>query len=74
MLSVTDITASFVLTRAENLVMISARSLGEINVQLIMEKLGGGGHFDAAGAQLDGVMDKAYEVLTEAIDKYLNEL
>ncbi len=74
MLSVTDITASFVLTRAENLVMISARSLGEINVQLIMEKLGGGGHLNVAGAQLkDCTEAEAIEQLKAAIDSVLDQ-
>lgn len=72
MLSVTDITASFVLTRSEEQVMISARSLGEINVQLIMEKLGGGGHLNVAGAQLKNCTEQeAIEQLKVAIDSVL---
>ncbi len=74
LLAVRQVDAAFAMVRIGNSIRISARSAGKINVQLILEQLGGGGHFDAAGAQLDGVMDKAYEVLTEAIDKYLNEL
>lgn len=74
LLAVRQVEAAFAMVRIGNSIRISARSAGKINVQLILEQLGGGGHFDAAGAQLDGVMDKAYEVLTDAIDKYLNEL
>lgn len=74
LLAVRQVDAAFAMVRIGSSIRISARSAGKINVQLILEQLGGGGHFDAAGAQLDGVMDKAYEVLTEAIDKYLNEL
>ena len=72
MLSVTDITASFVVHKNGDTVMISARSLGEINVQLIMEKLGGGGHLNVAGAQLkDCTPQEAIERLKEAIDTIL---
>jgi c-di-AMP phosphodiesterase-like protein len=51
-------------------VAISARSKGKINVQLIMEKLDGGGHFDMAGAQIAGGVTEAYNLLTAAIDEY----
>ncbi|MBQ9080948.1 MAG: DHH family phosphoesterase [Clostridia bacterium] len=74
LLAVRQVEAAFALVRTGNTIRISARSSGKINVQLILEQLGGGGHFEAAGAQLDGAMDKVYEVLTEAIDKYLNEI
>ena len=54
MLNMTDVEASFVITkRAENTVGISARSLGKINVQLIMEEMGGGGHLSNAATQID---------------------
>jgi c-di-AMP phosphodiesterase-like protein len=53
--------------------IISARSLGETNVQVIMEKLGGGGHMTIAGAQLrDVALDDALSMLTEAVDEYIN--
>ena len=52
-------------------VVISGRSKGRINVQLILEQLEGGGHFDMAGAQLQNVTVKeAYEILCAAIDDY----
>ena len=53
-MNMTDVEASFVITkRAENTVGISARSLGKINVQLIMEEMGGGGHLSNAATQID---------------------
>ena len=55
LLSIQGVNASFVIFPSGNSVNVSARSLGEINVQLIMEALGGGGHLTMAGAQLTGV-------------------
>ena len=64
---------TFALVRVGEKVHISARSQGEINVQLILEKLNGGGHFDAAAAQISGVsMAKTMEMLRDAIDAYLD--
>lgn len=54
LLTIQGVQASFVIFRDGDAVSISARSLGEINVQMILEKLGGGGHFDTAGAQVEG--------------------
>ncbi len=54
LLNITDIKASFVLTDFNNKIYISARSIDEVNVQIIMEKLGGGGHLSVAGTQLEG--------------------
>ena len=72
LLSVEGVTASFVLCVIDGEVNISARSDGNINVQLVLEKLGGGGHFDAAGAQLKGVsLKEALEKLKSAIDAIL---
>ena len=52
----------------------SARSAGKINVQLILEALGGGGHFDSAGATIPScTVDEAKEKLTQEIDAYLKE-
>lgn len=74
LLNISGIIASFVMCAIENNIMISARSLGDINVQLIMEKLGGGGHQTVAGAQFrDTSIDEVYEKLIEAIDEYLEE-
>lgn len=72
LLSIRGVQASFVLYRESDSVIISARSLGEINVQVILEKLGGGGHFDTAGAQVtDKKLDEVSQELTSAIDDVL---
>ena len=71
MLEITDIKASFVVARSEDgSVIISGRSLGELNVQVVLEKLGGGGHMMVAGAQLLGTsVTDAGEMLKQAIDE-----
>jgi c-di-AMP phosphodiesterase-like protein len=73
LLSVRGIDASFALVKLDDgSVSISARSGDRINVQLIMERLGGGGHFDMAGAQLrDCSLKQACEQLKVAVDDYL---
>ncbi|MBQ2767744.1 MAG: DHH family phosphoesterase [Clostridia bacterium] len=73
LLTVRRVAASFALVRIGDAVHISARSDGSINVQLIMESMGGGGHFDGAGAQVDthSVTD-AMNLLKSAIDRYLD--
>ena len=52
LLNIVGIKASFVLTEYNNKIYISSRSIDEINVQLVMERMGGGGHLNVAGAQL----------------------
>lgn len=66
LLNITGVDASFVLTQYDGKVFISARSIDNINVQLIMERIGGGGHMNIAGAQLED-MD-LYEVKTMLIN------
>ncbi len=74
LLTVEGVKASFALCRIGDSVHISARSQGKINVQLILEKIGGGGHFDSAGAQLKGsTIHNAVSVLRAAIDEYFME-
>lgn len=74
LLTVKKIEASFVLGEKDETVFISARSLGKINVHVLMEKLGGGGHMDIAGAQLEAVSIKeAYMKVHEIIEQYLRE-
>ncbi|HBL84100.1 MAG: hypothetical protein A2Y17_12610 [Clostridiales bacterium GWF2_38_85] len=71
MLSMDGVLASFVLCQIGNVINISARSSGTINVQLILENIGGGGRYDVAGAQLESMdMEKALVLLKESIDKY----
>lgn len=74
LISIKGIRASFVLAHKGDMVLISGRSLGDINVQIILEALGGGGHLTVAGAQIGGVtMDEAVKRLTQSIYDYLKE-
>ncbi len=71
LLSITGVLASFVLCEIDGVIMISGRSLGDINVQAILEKLGGGGHLTFAGAQIAGVtLAEAKEKLLNIIEEY----
>ena len=72
LLMVDGVKASFAVIRLGEVVHISARSAGGINVQLIMEKMGGGGHFDGAAAQIrEQTMDDIISALKKAIDKII---
>ena len=72
-MNVANVAASFVVFRTGNTINISARSYGELNVQLVMELLGGGGHQTMAAAQLEGeTFENALNMLKNAIDK-INE-
>ena len=74
LLTIGNITASFVLGILDNKVCISGRSIGDINVQMILEKLGGGGHITLAGAQLEGkTIEEAKTELIQKIQEYFNE-
>ncbi|MGO3727312.1 MAG: DHH family phosphoesterase [Enterococcus viikkiensis] len=75
LLSMADINAAFVIIkRTDGVIAISARSSGTINVQVVMEMLGGGGHFTNAATQLsDSTIAQAKEQLLEAINKQLTE-
>lgn len=73
LLGIRGVKASFVLCYADDRIHISARSFGDISVQLIMEALGGGGHLTASATQLDGTMDQAEEQLKTAIHHYFEE-
>lgn len=71
LLGITNIKASFILYEQNGCVNISARSMGEYNVQVIMEKLGGGGHHTMAATQMNVTIHEARVKLTEAIDEYI---
>ena len=72
LLDIKGVKASFVFTRYQGKVFISARSIDEVNVQLIMEKMGGGGHMNIAGCQLDNVtIDEAIETLKKTINNMI---
>ena len=75
LLTISDITASFVLGRMGNKICISGRSIGDINVQIILEKLGGGGHITLAGAQVEGMtMEETKQELINRINEYFSEI
>jgi len=74
LLTIGNITASFVLGNDGEKITISGRSIGDINVQLILEKMGGGGHITLAGAQLTGkTLQEAKQVVIEKINEYFEE-
>lgn len=74
LLNVSSVKASFVLTDYQNKIYISARAIDEVNVQIIMERLGGGGRINMAGAQIPGVStETAMRQLKETLDKMIKE-
>ena len=74
LLNVDSIKASFVLTDYQEKIFISARAIDEVNVQLIMEKMGGGGHINMAGAQLPGAtVEEAIRKLKATLDQMIKE-
>jgi c-di-AMP phosphodiesterase-like protein len=74
LLNIIGIKASFVLTEYHERIYISARSIDEINVQLIMERLGGGGHLNVAGAQLTGyTIEEAKKAIQQTLDEMLRD-
>ena len=74
LLDINGVKASFVLTKYRGKVYISARSIDEVNVQIMMEQLGGGGHINMAGAQLENVeVEAAKDMIREEIDKMIEE-
>ena len=73
LLTAENVLASFALCEIDDAIRISARSTGTINVQIILERLGGGGHYDAAATQMGNTsMEKALIQLKESIDKFLD--
>ena len=74
LLNIEGIQASFVLTRINQGIYISARSIDEVNVQVMMERMGGGGHINIAGAQLPHTnLDEAVASLKELIDQMIEK-
>ncbi|WP_424767770.1 DHH family phosphoesterase [Paenibacillus sp. sgz302251] len=74
LLNMTDILASFVIgERSDGLIGISARSLGHMNVQVVMERMGGGGHLTNAAAQLEGSVQEIAERLKKVLEKIESE-
>lgn len=74
LLDISNVKASFVLTKYRGKVYISARSIDEVNVQVMMERLGGGGHINMAGAQLENVeVEEAKNMIKQEIDSMIEE-
>lgn len=73
LLNIVGVKASFVLTELNERIYISARSIDEVNVQIIMEKLGGGGHQTVAGAQLDCELEDAVKLLRRTLADMIGE-
>ena len=74
LLDISNVKASFVLTKYRGKVYISARSIDEVNVQVMMERLGGGGHINMAGAQLETVeVEEAKNMIKQEIDSMIEE-
>ena len=74
LLNIVGVRASFVMTEAGDKIFISARSIDEVNVQLIMERMGGGGHLNVAGCQLDNMsIEEAIETLKRTISEMTEE-
>lgn len=71
LLGISEIDVCFVLCNINDSIIISGRSTGEVNVQVILEELGGGGHMNMAGAKLECTIDEAVNLLKEAINKHL---
>lgn len=75
LLTINNITASFVIGKLGEKVCISGRSIGDINVQVILEKLGGGGHITLAGAQVEGMTTlEVKQELINRINEYFSEV
>lgn len=74
LLNITEVKASFVLTEHNNMIYVSARSIDELNVQVVMEKLGGGGHMSMAATQLKDVdMLRAKQMIRDVLQHMYNE-
>ena len=74
LLDIWGIKGSFVVTYLNERVYVSARSIGNVNVQLVMERLGGGGHLNIAGAQLEGVgIREAKNIIKATLRKMIDE-
>ena len=69
LLNIKGVKASFTLTQYQNKIYVSARSIDEVNVQIIMEKLGGGGHINSAGCQFEGISaEEAINMVKSTLD------
>ena len=74
LLNIKGIKASFILTPYNGIIYISARSIDEVNVQVIMERMGGGGHLNIAGAQIEnGSVEEGIVAIKRTLDAMIEE-
>ena len=74
LLNIKGVKASFICTEYQNKIYVSARSIDEVNVQVIMEHLGGGGHMNVAACQMEGVsLTEAIGVIKHTLDSMIEE-
>ncbi len=74
LLNIKGVKASFILTEYQNLIYVSARSIDEVNVQLVMERLGGGGHMNTAGCQMsDTSLAEGIDIIKRTLDTMIGE-
>ncbi|MCM1039944.1 MAG: DHH family phosphoesterase [Ruminococcus sp.] len=73
LLNIKGIKASFVLTAYNGVIYVSARSTDDINVQVVMERMGGGGHMNVAGCQLDGSLEEGIAQIKKTLDTMIEE-
>ena len=74
LLDIKGIKASFVLTEYQNTIYVSARSIDEVNVQIIMERIGGGGHMNIAGAQMQDItVGQGIDMVKSTLDTMIEE-
>lgn len=73
LLNIAGVKASFVMTSYNGEVFVSARAIDEVNVQVLMEKMGGGGHMNIAGAQSQATVEETEQLLKDIIDEYFQQ-
>lgn len=74
LMNIKGIRASFVMTQFQGRIYFSARSIDEVNVQVIMERLGGGGHMNIAGAQMENIsLQEAVKIMKATLDRMMEE-
>ncbi|MCM1386951.1 MAG: DHH family phosphoesterase [Bacillus sp. (in: Bacteria)] len=73
LLNIKGVKASFVITEYNGVIYVSARSIDEANVQVVMERMGGGGHMNVAGCQMQGSVEDAIGMLKQTLDTMIEE-
>ena len=74
LLNIRGIKASFILTPYNGIIYVSARSIDEVNVQVVMERMGGGGHLNIAGTQIEnGTLEEGIVAIKRTLDAMIAE-